>query len=70
VKSSLASAVRSHMGLPGSRRAVARLLGVAPAALLLSGLLTVWAGPLAAPVAAAVPTNQVRPPPDISPTGA
>jgi len=30
-----------------------RLLGLAPAALLLSGLFTVWAGPLAAPVVAA-----------------
>jgi hypothetical protein len=37
----------------GSRRPIARLLGLAPAALLLSGLFTVWAGPLAKPVAAA-----------------
>jgi hypothetical protein len=34
-------------------------LGLAPAALLLSGLFTVWAGPLAAPVAAAAPTGVV-----------
>jgi hypothetical protein len=36
-----------------------RLLGLAPAALLLSGLLAVWAGPLAAPVAATAPTGTV-----------
>ena len=36
-----------------SRRPAFRLWGLAPAALLLSGLFTLWAGPLAAPAAAA-----------------
>ena len=36
-----------------AQRSIARLLGAVPAALLLSGLFTVWAGPLAAPVLAA-----------------
>jgi outer membrane protein assembly factor BamB len=35
-----------------SRSPLARLLGLAPAALLISGLVAVWAGPLAGPVAA------------------
>ena len=35
-----------------SRRPLARLFSLVPAALLLSGLFTVWAGPLAGPVAA------------------
>ena len=50
---SLASAmVQAHGGLPASRRPLVRLLGIAPAALLLSGLVIVSAGPLAGPVAA------------------
>jgi hypothetical protein len=36
-----------------------RLLGVAPAALLFSGLFALWAGPQAAPVAATAPTGTV-----------
>src|SRR5450759_3640574 len=59
MKSLLAAAVRSHAGLPGSRRTMVRLLGLAPAGLLLSGLLAVWAGPLAAPVAAITPPRPV-----------
>jgi outer membrane protein assembly factor BamB len=35
-----------------SRHPLARLLGLAPAAVLISGLVAVWAGPLAGPVAA------------------
>ena len=42
-----------------SLRPLARLLGIAPAALLLTGLLAVWAGPLAAPAAAAGPTSPI-----------
>jgi alpha-tubulin suppressor-like RCC1 family protein len=38
---------------------VVRLLGLAPAVLLVSGLFAVWAGPLAAPVAATAPTGVV-----------
>jgi len=56
----LASAsVRFHGGSPASRRSLVRLLGIAPAALLLSGLFTVWAGPLATSVAASAPTGVV-----------
>ena len=58
MKSPLVSAVRSHTGLSGSRRPLVRLLALAPVALLLSGLLTVWAGPLTA-VAATAPTGTV-----------
>ena len=54
---SLAAAIHSSGGLRASRRPLARLLGVAPAALLLGGLMAAWAGPLAAPVAAAAPTG-------------
>ena len=43
----------SHGVSATSRRPLARLLGLAPAALLLSGLVAIWAGPLAAPAAAA-----------------
>ncbi|MGA3057132.1 MAG: PQQ-binding-like beta-propeller repeat protein, partial [Candidatus Limnocylindrales bacterium] len=51
---SLASAVvHSGAGPKTSRRSSVRLLRLAPAAVLLCGLFTVWAGPLAAPVAAA-----------------
>jgi outer membrane protein assembly factor BamB len=39
-----------------------RLLGVVPAALLLSGLFAMWAGPLAAPVAATAPPAPSAPP--------
>ena len=46
-------------GSCASRRPLVRLLGLAPAALLLAGLFTVWAGPLAAPAAAAAPTGVV-----------
>ena len=53
MKSLVAPAIRSHAGLPAPRRSLARLRAIAPAVLLLSGLFTVWAGPLAAPVAAA-----------------
>ena len=55
----LAASVRSHAGSPASRRPMARIRGIAPAALLVGGLFTVWAGPLAAPVAATAPTGQV-----------
>ena len=53
MKSLMSSAAHAHGPSPAPRRPIARLLGVVPAALLLSGLFTVWAGPLAAPVAAA-----------------
>src|SRR5450830_1351790 len=59
MKSLMSAVVHSHGGSPASRRAMVRLLGIAPAALLLSGLLAVWAGPLAAPVAATAPTGPV-----------
>src|SRR5450756_552750 len=59
MKPLLAAVALSHGGSPASRRPLLRLLGVAPAALLLSGLLAVWAGPLAAPVAATAPTSPV-----------
>ena len=42
-----------------SRRSLRRLRGIAPAALLLGGLLTVLPGPLTAPVAATAPANTV-----------
>jgi hypothetical protein len=59
VKSLVSTEVHSHGGSPASRRALVRLLGIAPAALLLSGLFTVWAGPFVTPVAAAAPTGVV-----------
>ncbi|HJX52296.1 MAG TPA: hypothetical protein VJ801_05975 [Polyangia bacterium] len=59
MKPLLVAAVRSRVGLSGSRRAIVRLLGVAPAALLFSGLFALWAGPQAAPVAATAPTGTV-----------
>jgi len=60
VKSLVAATIHSHGGSSApSRGPLARLLGLAPAALLLSGLLTVWAGPLAGPVVAAAPTGVV-----------
>ena len=45
---SLVSAVVQRTSLRTSHRVLVRLLGLAPAALLLSGLFTVWAWPLAA----------------------
>ena len=48
-----------HSGASSSSRAFRRLRGIAPAALLLGGLLTVVPGPLAAPVAATAPANTV-----------
>jgi hypothetical protein len=53
VKSLVSVVVRSEAGLKNSRRSSFRLLSLAPAALLVSGLFSVWAGPLAAPAAAA-----------------
>ena len=53
MKSLVAVAVHPHGGSPASRRSLVRLLSIALVALLLSGLFAVWAGPLAAPVAAA-----------------
>ena len=52
MRSLVAAAVHSETG-SASRRPLGRLLSLAPAALLVSGLLAVWAGPLAGPVAAA-----------------
>ncbi|MGA3057937.1 MAG: S8 family serine peptidase, partial [Candidatus Limnocylindrales bacterium] len=49
-----AVALHSGAGLKTSRRGSVRLLALAPAALLLAGLFSVWAGPLAGPVNAAV----------------
>jgi hypothetical protein len=57
VTSLVAATVHSDGGSPASRRPLVRLLGLVPAALLLSGLFSVWAGPLAAPVAAAAPAG-------------
>ncbi len=54
MKSLRSVVAQSHGGMRGPRRAVVRLLGVVPAAVLLSGLFAVSAGPLAAPVAAGV----------------
>ena len=54
-----AAATRSHRDRPGSRRRVVRLLGIVPALLLLSGLLAVLAGPLAASAAASAPAGVV-----------
>src|ERR1035437_9111841 len=50
MKSFMATGVRTR-----AAGRMARLLNLAPAALLLSGLFTVWTGPLAEPVAAAQP---------------
>jgi hypothetical protein len=55
----MAALVHSDGGSSASRGPLVRLLGLAPAALLLCGLFTVWAAPLAAPVAAAAPTGIV-----------
>ena len=46
------SSARAYRHGVMSRRPLARLLGLAPAALLISGLVAVWAGPLVRPVAA------------------
>ena len=59
MKSLVSAAVHPHDGPSAPRRPLVRLLGLAPALLLLSGLLAVWAGPLAAPAAAAVPSGVV-----------
>ena len=59
VKSFVSAAVHSRGRSPASHRPLVRLLGLAPAALLLPGLLTIWAGPLAAPAEAAAPTGVV-----------
>ena len=59
VKSLVAAAVHSHGASPASRRPLVRLLGIAPAALLLTGLFVTWAGPLAGPAAAAAPSGMV-----------
>ena len=56
---SLVAATFSQRGSPASHRPLVRLLGLAPAVLLLSGFFTVWAGPLAAPVAATATTGMV-----------
>ena len=58
MKSPVADAF-SHTGSPVSRRPSVRLLKLAPAAVLLSGLFAVWAGPLAVPATAAAPTQMV-----------
>ena len=50
---SLVAATFSHGGSSTSLRPSFRLLSLAPAALLLSGLFALGAGPLASPVAAA-----------------
>ena len=57
MRSLLATAFHSHKDSPASRRQLVQLLGIAPVALLLTGLLTVLPAPLAAPVAAAAPVT-------------
>ena len=52
MKALVAAVVHARGGLPSSRSALIRLLGITPAAILLSGLLFVVAAPFAAPVAA------------------
>ena len=52
---SSAAAFRASEGVRASRRPLARLLGIAPAAFLSIGLAVISAGPLARPVAAADP---------------
>src|ERR1035437_9763592 len=59
VNSLVSSTVHSDTALKTHRRPSVRLLGLAPAVLLLCGLFTVSAGPLAAPAAAAVPMGTV-----------
>jgi len=53
VTSLVSAAVHPDTAFSASRRPLVRLLGIAPAVLLVSGLLTVWSGPFAGPVAAA-----------------
>ena len=53
MRSPTSATVHSGASLKTSRRSSVRLLSLAPAALLLSGLFAVWAGPLAGPAAAA-----------------
>ena len=57
MKSFTAAGIPFRGTTPASRRPLVRLLSLGPAALLLSGLLAVWAGPLAALVAAAGPAS-------------
>ena len=52
MKSLVSSAVHSGSGSSTSRRPLVRLLGLAPATLLIAALFTVWAGPATRPVAA------------------
>ncbi len=52
MKTLVTAAVHSPRGLPASRTSLIRLLGIAPAALLLSSLLLVVVAPLTVPVAA------------------
>ena len=59
MKSLVSVGVRPHGGSPASRRPSVHLLGIVPAALLLSGLFAVWAGPAAMPVAATTPSGSV-----------
>ncbi len=59
MKSLVSAAIPSRAGSPASHQLLVRLLGLAPAALLLSGLFAVWAVPLAVSVAAAAPTDVV-----------
>jgi hypothetical protein len=65
----LTRAVRPHAGSSGPHRVIARLLGIAPATLLLTGLLAVWAAPLAAPAAASAPGPLAAPVAAAAPTG-
>ena len=53
MRSPMSATVHTWAGQRTSRRSSIRLLRLAPAILLLSGLFTVWAGPLAAPAVAA-----------------
>ena len=59
MKSLVSVGVRPRGGSPASRRPSVHLLGIVPAALLLSGLFAVWAGPAAMPVAATTPSGSV-----------
>ncbi|MGA2513870.1 MAG: hypothetical protein ABSG37_09670 [Candidatus Limnocylindrales bacterium] len=59
MKSLLSAAVRPDAAFRKSRRPSVRLLGLTPAALLLCGFFTAWAGPLAPPAAAVTPSGTV-----------
>jgi len=69
MKSLTLATVQSEDGLRTSRRPLVRLLSAAPAALLLSGLFAVWAGPLAAPLWREAP-RRAWSPAGAAPTGA